>query len=74
MESQGPVADRTREYLGRSDAAVTRMRRLLLDALRPGESPPPGLRQGIEYREIYGRQAVYREGENWRDAIRAVRA
>jgi phenylpropionate dioxygenase-like ring-hydroxylating dioxygenase large terminal subunit len=75
MESQGPIADRTREYLGRSDAAVTRMRRLFLDAVRdlPSGKMPPGMRPGIEYREIYGRQAVYGEGEDWREAIKAVR-
>jgi phthalate 4,5-dioxygenase oxygenase subunit len=75
MESQGPIADRTREYLGRSDAAVTRVRRLLLDAVRDAQNGRTvrGLRPGIEYREIYGRQAVYREGEDWRGAIKAVR-
>jgi phenylpropionate dioxygenase-like ring-hydroxylating dioxygenase large terminal subunit len=75
MESQGPIADRTQEYLGRSDAAVTRMRRLLLDAVREHERgvAPPGLREEIDYRDVYGRQAVYREGEDWREAIKAVR-
>ena len=33
-ESMGPIVDRTRAYIGTSDAAVVRERRMLLEALR----------------------------------------
>ena len=42
--SMGPIYDRSREHLVPADAAVVRMRRLLLDAARAveaGEDPPP---------------------------------
>lgn len=44
VESQGPIADRTREHLGATDRAVTAMRRQMLraiDDLRAGKAPPP---------------------------------
>jgi phthalate 4,5-dioxygenase len=41
MESMGPVMDRTREHLGRSDAAIIYMRRLMIEAALQ-------LEQGIE--------------------------
>lgn len=42
-ESQGPIADRTREHLGTTDAGIVLYRRLLVDAIhrvRVGERPP----------------------------------
>ena len=42
QESQGPIADRTREHLTPTDAAIVRFRRVLLDAakaLRAGDEP-----------------------------------
>jgi phthalate 4,5-dioxygenase oxygenase subunit len=41
IESMGPVMDRTREHLGRSDAAIIYMRRLMIEAAEQ-------LQQGIE--------------------------
>ena len=41
-ESQGPIADRTREHLGSSDKGIVLYRRLLVDAIRKndaGETP-----------------------------------
>lgn len=74
-ESQGPIADRTREYLGQSDAGITRVRRSLIDAVRDlaNGRTPRGLDGQVEYAQVYGRQAVYREGEDWREAIRLAR-
>lgn len=46
--SMGPVYDRTREHLVTADAAVTRLRRRLLDAVRDvqaGKAPPAVLEQ-----------------------------
>jgi hypothetical protein len=43
VESQGPIADRTREHLGQSDRAISHFRRILLDAIdkvEKGERPP----------------------------------
>lgn len=34
FESQGPIVDRSREHLGSSDAAVIRLRRVILDAVK----------------------------------------
>ena len=41
IESMGPIMDRTNEHLGRSDAAIIYMRRLMIDAAKQ-------LQQGIE--------------------------
>jgi hypothetical protein len=41
IESMGPIMDRTHEHLGRSDAAIIYMRRLMIEAARQ-------LEQGIE--------------------------
>ena len=41
IESMGPIMDRTHEHLGRSDAAIIYMRRLMIDAAKQ-------LQQGIE--------------------------
>jgi hypothetical protein len=41
--AQGPILDRTKEHLVQADAACTRVRRLLLDAIKKvqrGEDPP----------------------------------
>ena len=45
QESMGPIADRTIEHLGSSDAAIIRIRRLLLQTLQQHEQgkTPPGL-------------------------------
>ena len=42
QDSQGPIADRTREHLTPTDIAVVRFRRLMLDgakSLRDGDEP-----------------------------------
>jgi len=54
IENQGPtpIADRTREYLGRGDAAITQMRRKFIKAIRDlqqGVEPVPALK-GALYR------------------------
>jgi len=45
QESQGPIMDRSQEYLGSSDTAIIRARRTLLQAVRGLErgADPPGL-------------------------------
>ena len=71
IESMGPVADRTREYLGSADAAITRFRRILLEALRAdaqGETPR-GLDCELPYERIRARQAVFPESLDWQQAV-----
>ena len=48
----GPVADRTKEHLGTSDAGVIALRRRLLKAVRDLEAgrEPPEPRRGYAYR------------------------
>jgi hypothetical protein len=71
IESMGPVADRTREYLGSADAAITRFRRILLDAVRAHRegSTPVGLDRELPYQHIRARQAVYPDTQEWQQAI-----
>jgi hypothetical protein len=46
----GPIVDRTEENLSSSDAAVTSLRRILLEALDETEDgrPPPGSARSVE--------------------------
>ena len=74
-ESQGTICDRSLEYLGRSDAAIARFRRTLIDAAREQErgGVPRALGGDVNYGEVYGRQRLYDEGGDWRKEIEAVR-
>ena len=43
QDSQGPIADRTREHLGPTDLGIMHFRKLVMDAaraLQKGEAPP----------------------------------
>jgi hypothetical protein len=43
QDSQGPIADRTREHLGPTDLGIMHFRKLVMDAARAlqrGEEPP----------------------------------
>jgi hypothetical protein len=74
IESMGPIADRTREYLGSADAAITRFRRILLESVRANQAGETsrGLDREIPYGRIRARQAVYPEAQDWREAIAPV--
>lgn len=76
IESMGPIADRTREYLGSADAAITRFRRIVIEAARAQAAgqTPPGLDQLLPYGRIRARQAVYPEAQGWRESIAAAPA
>ena len=55
QESMGPIYDRHREHLGASDAALIRMRRLLIDAARAfaeRDAPPLGLAERVAYHQL----------------------
>ncbi len=70
-ESMGPIADRSLEHLSASDAAVIRMRRIMLDSVRRfgarGE-PPIGLRERVAYDEIHAEDGLVPIGASWRRA------
>ena len=70
-ESMGPIVDRTKEYLGSSDALIVRVRRELLKMARAhatGErdaGPPPDL----DYPSIRARNTMLDKGADWRRAL-----
>jgi hypothetical protein len=51
QDSQGPIADRTREHLGPTDAAIVQFRRLMLRGARDLHAgvEPPAARNGAAY-------------------------
>ncbi|HUZ73038.1 MAG TPA: Rieske 2Fe-2S domain-containing protein [Stellaceae bacterium] len=66
-ESMGPINDRTREYLGTSDAVIVRARRMLLDALRrhANGALPFGLDGDVDYGRIRALAVRFPRGTNW---------
>jgi len=60
VESQGPIHDRTREYLASSDIAIVAYRRLLLRAIQQVEQGgrPPMLLDEAEVRRMRGPAAI----------------
>jgi nitrite reductase/ring-hydroxylating ferredoxin subunit len=70
-ESMGPIADRTREYLGTSDTAVARFRRLYLEAIADNENgrTPRGSAADIPYATIQGRGVLHPAAVDWRAAV-----
>ena len=72
QDSQGPIADRTAEYLGPTDMGIIRFRRLILDsakALAAGD-PPSALRHPAAYK-IRGGGAVAPAGQPLADVLHA---
>ncbi|BAR56670.1 putative dioxygenase [Bradyrhizobium diazoefficiens] len=48
QDSQGPIADRTREHLGPTDLGIMHFRKVVMDlarALQRGEAPPQAAHQ-----------------------------
>ena len=70
-ETMGPIADRTGEYLGSSDAAVARFRRLFLDAVREnaGGNIPRGCSGSEPYHRIVGIGVLHPANVAWRDCL-----
>jgi phthalate 4,5-dioxygenase len=68
-ESMGPIADRTREFLGTSDGVIVRARRMFFDALRQHAEGklPFGLDGDIDYSRIRGLAIRFPRGTNWLD-------
>jgi phenylpropionate dioxygenase-like ring-hydroxylating dioxygenase large terminal subunit len=67
-ESMGPIVDRTKEYLGSSDAVITRARRMFFNALKEhAEGKAPfGIDSGIDYRRIRALAIRYPGGTDWK--------
>ena len=73
QESMGPIVDRSREHLGRSDKAIVRARRRLLQAalrLRDEGVQPPGVSDPASYRRR-GCQLVLPPDTDWLEASEA---
>ena len=70
-ETMGPIADRTGEYLGSSDAAVARFRRLFLEAIRENAdgNVPRGCSGHEPYRRIVGQGVMHPATVEWRDCV-----
>jgi phthalate 4,5-dioxygenase len=68
-ESQGPLADRTVEFLNTADRAVMRFRRVLLDALsdyEAGKRPAVADHETINYPSIRGEGMTVPLSTDWR--------
>jgi phthalate 4,5-dioxygenase len=70
-ETMGPIADRTGEYLGSSDAAVARFRRIFIEAIRDEEdgNAPRGCSGNEPYRSIVGQGVLHPARVDWRDCV-----
>ncbi len=67
-ESMGPVYDRRKEHLGSTDAAVMRMRSILLAAARSlaAGGEPPAVAGDLDYQSIHAAEKILATGEDWR--------
>jgi nitrite reductase/ring-hydroxylating ferredoxin subunit len=70
-ESQGAIADRSREYLGSSDSVIARYRRLLIEQIRASAAgnSPPSLAGGVPYESRRAHAVIHDEAVDWREAI-----
>jgi phthalate 4,5-dioxygenase len=66
-ESMGPISDRTREYLGTSDAPIVRARRMLMEALDAHAKGklPFGIDRDLDYRRIRALAITMPKNRNW---------
>lgn len=73
--SMGRIADRSREFLSRSDLSVLRARRLLLEALADQEAgrTPMNADPSVALDDIYATGGVIPTGEPWSAAFPATR-
>jgi phthalate 4,5-dioxygenase len=73
--SQGAIVDRSKEYLGTTDAMIVRVRRALLNAaqeLRENGTVPPGVDNPDMYRQRSG-WALVPKGEDFWEFLRPLR-
>jgi len=67
-ESMGEIYLRTQEHLGQTDAAVIRMRRMLLKAAKDLANgiEPPAIDPSLPYTSIRSAEKILAPGEDWR--------
>jgi phthalate 4,5-dioxygenase oxygenase subunit len=75
QESMGPLYDRSREHLCASDAAVVRMRRLMLQSVRDfmekGKTPL-GLEQPVAYEKLRAEELMLPLDKSWKEVVEPV--
>ncbi len=72
ITSQGPIVDRTKEYLGAGDGAVGNVRRCLLSAVREfmeNKVPAAARHEEISYPSIRPASAVFTGEVKWREML-----
>ncbi|AQV97878.1 (2Fe-2S)-binding protein [Cupriavidus necator] len=67
--SQGPLYDRSREHLVPADQAVTRVRRVMLEAVRRAGEGGPLRALGLDLRGVSACDADLEEGSAWQDLL-----
>ena len=72
-ESQGPIADRSNEYLNSGDLAIVRVRKLLLDMATPaanaGKSVVEFPHDKVDYTDARSYSDVIDESKDWRSLV-----
>lgn len=71
-ETMGPIADRTKEHLGRTDMAVVGWRRALLKAARTlaDNGTVEGTPQGdIDWSKVTAETFLYPDTQHWKDVV-----
>jgi phthalate 4,5-dioxygenase oxygenase subunit len=68
-ETMGPIADRSQERLGASDAAILQFRRVMVEAARSFQAGGPAIGRGdpyIPHSKLRSFEGVVRKTEDWR--------
>lgn len=76
-ESQGPIQDRTKEHLGKTDLAIAAARRLMLRAVadvQAGKDPLGVVRAGADndFRTLISFDALIETGTDYAEAVHAI--
>lgn len=71
QESMGTIHDRSKEHLGASDTAISRMRRTMLDGVRRFEegAPPVGLAERVDYANLSAEESMRQRGTPWQITV-----
>ncbi len=68
-ETMGPIADRSQDRLGASDAAILQFRRIMVEAVRSFQAGGPAIGRGdpyIPHAKLRSFEGVVRKTEDWR--------
>jgi phenylpropionate dioxygenase-like ring-hydroxylating dioxygenase large terminal subunit len=76
VESPGPIFDRTKEHLGKTDVGIIRYRRMLraaIAAVKEGREDDLPMRNGTDPKAIYGPVSndTIGDGDRWREVAEA---